>query len=122
MVNNFNIVPSLNQGEPGLDYFKSLQTAAEVVVRQIQMRTSDALSLCEYLDCVDAGDLPNSKELYGKAVLMLTAYLDNQGVEEAHALAGKSWAAKTLWELICAEQWPDQIALVTPRTKQYSFC
>lgn len=114
MLYGFTIAPSLKLKEPGAEYFASLERAAFLATAQAELTLQHATDLCEYLDCVDAGDLKASQPLYRNAVLILTGYLElHEHDSIATGLANKSWAAKTLVEVM--ESTKSQVRAITLR-------
>ena len=100
MITTFTIAPSLNQAEPGAQYFAMLTAQARTAVKG-PIQSTLAWNLCEYLDSVDAGDQVMDKALYGRCVAMLGVYLmTNKSKPEVSALKNKSWAANTLMDVL----------------------
>jgi hypothetical protein len=101
MLYGFKVSTSINGNEPGLSYFLTLEQAASAALASVELTAAQAFSLCEYLDCVDAGDLRPLQPLYRNAVTALTSYLDTcEDLADVRSLTSKSWTAQTLWELV----------------------
>lgn len=100
MLYGFAIAPSINEGEPSTRYFEAIRHSAMRAVTTAQPDAQAAFDACEYLDCVDAGSLENTPSLYQRAVALLSDYLDTCPRLDAHTLAGRSWAAQTVLEVI----------------------
>lgn len=101
MIRTLKIAPSIASLEPCPLYFERVASmglrAAECGART----EGDAWDLCEYLDAMDAGDLPIHPPDYQKCVAALADYLVNTAEARVdHPLGKKSWAAKTLLELM----------------------
>jgi hypothetical protein len=106
MLYGFVISASRGRGEPGEEYFQAVETAAKRVVGVVSPDATDVIDLCEYLDCVDSGVIRSNPALYRETVAALSAYLDTCPRRAANALSNKSWAAKTLLDIICqAQSW-----------------
>lgn len=101
MLISFQVVPSLPSTEPTAAYFTGLAQKARAVLASNQDTLSSAWSLCEYLDCVDAGDLLMDKSVYAECVNRLGSFLSTHpNSRNVESLASKSWAAQTLLELV----------------------
>lgn len=112
MLYNFNVVSSINSTETLGEYFKSLATAIERHVSSAQITPEVVGQICEYLDIVDSGDLAMKRSLYRQCVGALWEYLANCPRAEAHLLAQRSWAAKTLHEMQLGETTEAPLLLV----------
>lgn len=101
MTISFQVVPSLPSTEPSAAYFMELAQKARAVLGMEQDTLSSIWSLCEYLDCVDAGDLLMDKAMYSTCVQRLGSFLStHSNRRNLESLAGKSWAAKTLLDMV----------------------
>lgn len=97
----FNIVSSAPSVEPSQDYFSALATTAARALGTTALDQARAWALCEYLDAVDGGDLTMDRGLYRQCVSALGAFFaDYRDDASARKLADKSWAAKTLLEMV----------------------
>ncbi len=105
MLYRFEVVPSMQGAEPGAAYFEGLVRRAEQALATQQRTVVQAWSLCEYLDGVDAGDIPMNKAFYQQAVSSLGAFLASHSCQdEVNSLARKSWAAQTLKNLLDTDE------------------
>lgn len=112
MIYQFSVVPALPSNEPSQSYFESLRKKALEVLAAAKLSDCDVLChshlaehqiwhLCEYMDSVDAGDIPMCRQLYAQCVSMTSGFLYGQLNEEAvELLAAKSWAANTLLTML----------------------
>jgi hypothetical protein len=97
----FNVVPSMNLVEPATQYFVEIESAATGAQMEAVIGSAQAWSLCEYLDAVDSGSIPVKKVLYRQCVAALSEFLaQRSSTMEVASLVEKSWAAKTLLEVI----------------------
>jgi hypothetical protein len=100
---SFKVVPSLPSTEPTVAYFTGLAQKTRAILGTEQDTLSSVWSLCEYLDCVDAGDLLMDKTTYRTCVQRLAAFLaTHSNRRNVESLARKSWAAKTLLDMVDA--------------------
>lgn len=112
MIYQFSVVPALPSNEPSQAYFESIRNKALKVLDAHNLSECDVLDhsnlaehqiwhLCEYMDSVDAGDIPMCRQLYAKCVSMTSGFLHFQLNEDAtEQLAAKSWAANTLLSML----------------------
>lgn len=100
MLYSFQIVASEETQSPEQAFFDSLVDKAKIAAANEVLDDIDAWNVCEYLDAVDGGDVPMDRALYTTLVEKLgRAMLADQRVL-APQLARKSWAAKTVQELL----------------------
>ena len=101
MIYQFCSVRTPDRWNSEVVYFQSIRAVTE---RKLALPRVEAVELaqtvCEYLDCVDAGDLPMDRKLYRECLEVLGNYLSTSTSKEAAHLADRSWAAKTLINLI----------------------
>lgn len=101
MLTTFNIVNSEAILEPDLMYFMSLKRDAKVAIAQKELDVAGAMAICEYLDCVDGGDVLPVMAVYRQGVAVLSQFLGQpENTDDAYSLSDKSWAAKTLLDLV----------------------
>jgi len=97
----FKIVEASPVLGPSQEYFSAIVSAASRALAGAVRDTNGAWALCEYLDAVDGGDVVMDRGLYRSCVSVLGDFLgqhcDNATVRK---LADKSWAAKTLLEML----------------------
>lgn len=87
--------------EPTVAYFTGLAQKARAVLGMEQDTLTSVWSLCEYLDCVDAGDLLMDKGMYANCVQRLGSFLSTHANRRnVESLAGKSWVAETLLDMV----------------------
>jgi hypothetical protein len=103
MVYDFKVVSSVATGEPELAYFAQVERNAERALAADDVKAGEALAACEYMDCVDGGDLEMNKPVYRQCVSLVMGYLYKAETAVAESLTGKSWAAKTLMGFLTAQ-------------------
>lgn len=98
----FNIVCATTPTQgPSQEYFFAIKASASRALAGPVRDQAAAWSLCEYLDAVDSGDLSMDRDLYRRCVSMLGDFLASRRDDLAtRKLADKSWAAKTLLEML----------------------
>lgn len=106
MMYGFVIAPSINNEEGSQQYFEMVRRSAESAISQAEGHSAtQMLEVCEYLDLVDARTLVAIQPLYRQCVALVSNYLSqNSQTTTARTLTKKSWAAKTLNELVLAAQ------------------
>jgi hypothetical protein len=78
-----------------------IESAASAALMEPAIGSAQAWSLCEYLDAVDSGSIPVKKVLYHQCVTALSEFLvQHDSTKEVASLMEKSWAAKTLLEVL----------------------
>ena len=101
MIVSFQVLPSLPSTEPTAAYFADLVEETRSVLGTEPDTPASVWSMCEYLDCVDAGDLLMDKRMYTSCVQRLGAFLTaTANCHVAKSLARKSWAARTLRDVM----------------------
>lgn len=100
MQQRFTITRKTFNVEASQAYFDSLALAATQALVAERVGSEEAFAACEYIDIVDAGTLQMDKALYRQCVALIGEYLCASSEEAALALACKSWAAKTLMEVL----------------------
>ncbi|VTU42646.1 MULTISPECIES: hypothetical protein [unclassified Variovorax] len=103
MVYDFKVVSSTKIEESEQAYFFQLQRNAERALAADAVQAGDALAACEYMDCVDGGDLEMDKSVYRQCTSLVMSYMFSVEKKVAEALTAKSWAAKTLFGLLTAQ-------------------
>jgi hypothetical protein len=97
----FNLFVTTPASQPDLiGYLTDVIGRADEALRKPSIEPQDAWALCEYLDCADAGDIDFDRPTYRQATAALGEYLSDASTSEGLELAKKSWAAKTLLELL----------------------
>lgn len=98
----FNIISASTPTQaPSQEYFLAIKASASRALAGLVRDQDSAWCLCEYLDSVDSGDLSMDRDLYRRCVSMLGDFLATRRNDQAtRKLADKSWAAKTLLEML----------------------
>jgi len=98
----FNIVSASTPTQgPSQEYFLAIKTSASRTLAGHVRDQDAAWVLCEYLDAVDGGDLSMDRDLYRRCVSVLGDFLASRRDDMVtRKLADKSWAAKTLLEMM----------------------
>lgn len=84
--------------------FEEMTAEALRALQRPTLTDQDAWALCEYIDCVDAGDIAFDRPVYRQAVCALGEHLVAISASRAQALADKSWAALTLVRMLEGER------------------
>lgn len=84
--------------------FEEMTARALHALERKHLGSKHAWALCEYLDCVDAGDIAFDRPTYRQAVCALGEYLTSASAAKAKDLADKSWAALTLLRMLEGER------------------
>lgn len=101
MIVTFNVVTSSGDLTPPKEYFQGLERQALHALNSTTLSYADAWAWCEYLDAVDGGDWPMNRAHYRQCVAALGEYITpRMDTPEVARLAGHSWAAHTLVELL----------------------
>ncbi|MDO8416497.1 MAG: hypothetical protein Q7S87_09830 [Agitococcus sp.] len=97
----FKVMPSMNLVQPDATFFLGLETSAIAAQLEPTLDNTHAWALCEYLDAVDGGSISVKKVLYRQCVAALGDFLaKTEDVQFVTNLIEKSWAAKTLMEVL----------------------
>jgi hypothetical protein len=99
------VVDSCPLREPSRAYFSNLEQSARSAVHVTPLCSEHAWALCEFLDAVDSGNLALEREFYRRCVAVLGEYIEQfQRTPQVRQLAGRSWAAHSLLELVLDNQ------------------